>query len=136
MTTEPLVADPSEKDGLLVRLSRFSFRRRKLMVFGIWLPIFLIFNTVSGFMGVNYHTTFNLPNSDTQFVQDALVKTGDREDAGYSALIVFASSDFADDATRLRIKSLMEPFLAAVDKLDGVKVVSEIVAAMQSNLAN
>jgi len=94
------------------------------MVFGIWLPIFLLFNTVSGFMGVNYHTSFNLPNSDTQFVQHALVKTGDAEDAGYTALIVFASSDFADDATRGRIRALMEPFLAAVDQLDGVKVVS------------
>jgi putative drug exporter of the RND superfamily len=124
MTNQPLVAEPTEKDGLLVRLSRFSFRRRKLMVFGIWLPIFLVFNTVSGFMGVNYHTSFTLPNSDTQFVQDALVKTGDNEDAGNTALIVFASSDFADDSTRLRIKQLMEPFLNEVDKLDGVKVVS------------
>ena len=94
------------------------------MVFGIWLPLLLVFNTVSGFMGIDYHTDFTLPNSDSQFVKDALIKTGDIEDAGYTAQIVFASTDFIDDATRLRIKNLMEPFFAEVDKIDGVKVVS------------
>ncbi len=94
------------------------------MVFGIWLPLLLVFNTVSGFMGINYHTDFTLPNSDSQFVKDALIKTGDVEDAGYTAQIVFASSDFIDDETRLRIKNLMEPFFEEVDKIEGVKVVS------------
>ena len=94
------------------------------MVFGIWLPIFLVFNTVSGFMGINYHTDFNLPNSDSQFVKDALIKTGDVEDAGYTAEIVIASSDFLDQATQDNIKQLVEPFLAEVDKIDGVKVIS------------
>ena len=111
-------------DGLLVRLTRFSFRKRRIMVFGIWLPLFLGLNTVSGFMGVNYHTDFTLPNSESQFVKDALIKTGDSEDAGYTAQIVFASTDFADDRLRFRIQNLMEPFFAEVDKLDGVKVVS------------
>ena len=111
-------------EGLLVRLTRFSFRRRRTMVFGIWLPLFLGLNTVSGFMGINYHTDFSLPNSETQFVKDALIKTNDAEDAGYTAQIVFASTDFADEKLRIRIQQLMEPFFAEVDKLDGVKVIS------------
>ena len=94
------------------------------MVFGIWLPLFLLFNTVSGFMGINYHTDFTLPNSDSQFVKDALIKTGDIEDAGYTAQIVISSSDFLDQATRDNIRQLVEPFLAEVDKIDGVKVIS------------
>ena len=111
-------------EGLLVRLTRFSFRKRRIMVFGIWLPLFLGLNTVSGFMGINYHTDFTLPNSESQFVKDALVKTGDPEDAGYTAQIVFASTDFADDTLRFRIQKLMVPFFDEVDKLDGVKVIS------------
>ena len=51
------------------------------MVFGIWLPLFLLFNTVSGFLGINYHTDFTLPNSDSQ-LSGTLIKTGDIEDAG------------------------------------------------------
>ncbi len=43
---------------------------------------------------------------------------------GYTAQIVFASTDFTDDATRQKIKVLMEPLFAEVDKIDGVKVTS------------
>jgi RND superfamily putative drug exporter len=112
------------RDGALVRLTRFSFRKRRIMVFGIWLPLVLAFNTVSGFVGIDYHTDFNLPNSESQFVKDALIETGDLEEAGYTAQIVFAATDFIDDRTAFRIQSLMEPFLEEVDKLDGVKVTS------------
>jgi putative drug exporter of the RND superfamily len=124
MTNQTLEAEPTEADGLLVRLTRFSFRRRRLMVFGIWLPLVLGFNTISGFMGINYHTDFTLPNSDSQFVKDALIRIGDVEDAGNTAQIVIAASDFADDATRVHIKELVQPFLAEVDKIEGVKVIS------------
>ena len=110
--------------GLLVRLTRFSYRRRWIMVFGIWLPLLLVLNTVSGFMGIDYHTDFTLPGSESQVVKDALIRTGDLEDAGYTAQIVFASSDFLDETTRQRIQLLMEPLFAEVEKLDGVKVVS------------
>ena len=124
MATETSVPAPGTTDGLLVRLTRFSYRKRRIMVFGIWLPLLLALNTVSGFMGIDYHTDFNLPNSDSQYVKDALIKTGDYEDAGYTAQIVFASSDFADLNTQGRIRALMEPFFNEVDKIDGVKVVS------------
>jgi putative drug exporter of the RND superfamily len=124
MTTQTFDAEPSSTDGLLVRLTRFSFRRRWIMVFGIWLPLVLVFNSISGFMGIDYHTDFTLPNSDSQFVKDTLIRIGDVEDAGYTAQIVFASSDFIDDPTRVHIKELMQPFLAEVDKIEGVKVIS------------
>jgi RND superfamily putative drug exporter len=110
--------------GLLVRLTRFSYRRRWIMVFVIWLPLLLALNTISGFMGIDYHTDFTLPGSESQYVKDALIRTGDIEDAGYTAQIVFASTDFTDDATRQSIRTLMEPFFAEVDKLDGVKITS------------
>ena len=111
-------------NGRLVRLARFSFRKRKLMVWGIWLPLVLALNTISGFVGINYHTDFNLPNSDSKFVQDVLAETGDAEDAGGNAQIVFSYPAFIDDNSKAKVRSLMEPLFAAVDRLDGVKVVS------------
>ena len=91
MTTETSAGE-EVADGMLVRLTRFSYRRRWIMVFGIWLPLLLVLNTVSGFMGIDYHTDFTLPHSETQFVSDALVKSDDPEDAGYTAQIVYRTS--------------------------------------------
>ena len=111
-------------NGRLVRLARFSYRKRKLMVFGIWLPLVLVLNTISGFIGINYRTDFNLPNSDSKFVQDVLLKTTDPEDAGRNAQIVFSYPTFIHETAKANVRALMEPFFAAVDRLDGVKVVS------------
>jgi uncharacterized membrane protein YdfJ with MMPL/SSD domain len=106
---------------VLARLARFSFRKRRIMVFAIWLPLVIGISAVGGAIGSNYHTDFNLPNSDSKVVQDALESGGNKEDAGWTAQIVFTSPDGTDNAA---VKSAMEPFFAEVDKLDGVKVVS------------
>ena len=45
---------------MLARLARFSFRRRRLMVFGIWLPLLIVISAVGGKMA-SYHTSFELP---------------------------------------------------------------------------
>ncbi|MGZ4737966.1 MAG: MMPL family transporter [Ilumatobacteraceae bacterium] len=106
---------------MLARLARFSFRKRRIMVFAIWLPILIGISAIGGAIGSNYHTDFNLPNSDSKLVQDALQKGGNKEDAGWTAQIVFTSPNGTNDPA---VKAAMEPFFAAVDKLDGVKVVS------------
>ncbi len=106
---------------MLARLARFSFRKRRIMVFAIWLPILIGISAIGGAIGSNYHTDFNLPNSDSKLVQEALQKGGNKEDAGWTAQIVFTSPNGTNDPA---VKAAMEPFFAAVDKLDGVKVVS------------
>ena len=106
---------------MLARLARFGFRKRRVMVFAIWLPLLIGISAVAGGIGSNYHTDFNLPNSDSKLVQDALENGGNKEDAGWTAQIVFTSPNGTDDPA---VKSAMEPFFAEVDKLDGVKVVS------------
>ena len=106
---------------MLARLARFSFRRRRIMVFAIWLPLLIGISAIGGAIGSNYHTDFNLPNSDSKVVQDALESGGNKEDAGWTAQIVFTSPKGTDDPA---VKAAMEPFFAEVDKLDGVKVVS------------
>src|SRR5258706_15394753 len=106
---------------LLARLARFSFRKRRIMVFAIWLPLLIGISAIGGAIGSNYHTDFNLPNSDSKVVQDALESGGNKEDAGWTAQIVFTSPNGTDDSA---VKAAMEPFFAEVDKLDGVKGVS------------
>jgi RND superfamily putative drug exporter len=62
-----------------------------------------------------------VPNSDSKIVQDALTNGGNKEDAGWTAQIVFTSPNGTADPA---VKAAMEPFFTAVDQLDGVKVVS------------
>jgi RND superfamily putative drug exporter len=125
--TQPLddlwfVAHRLWEDSLvLARLARFSFRRRRLMVFGIWLPFLVLVSMASQGIGTDYHTDFNLPDSDSKLVQEALQNGGNKEDAGWTAQIVFTYPGGTDDPA---VKSAMEPFFAEVDKLEGVKVVS------------
>jgi RND superfamily putative drug exporter len=106
---------------VLARLARFSFRKRWIMVFAIWLPLLVVFNGLVGAIGTDYHTDFTLPDSEAKLVQDALSAGGSKEDAGFIAQIVFTSPDGTADP---KVKTAMEPFFAEVDKIKGVKVVS------------
>ncbi len=119
-----MVRGPNPTGGLLVRLTRFSFRKRRIMVFAIWLPLLVVFNGLSGAIGIDYHTDFDLPDSDSKVVQDALIGTGNGEEAGSKAQIVFGYPQFSNADTHAAIKALMEPLFTEVDKLEGVKVVS------------
>ncbi len=109
---------------MLVRLARFSFRRRKLMVFGIWLPILVILNVVGGGIGTDYHTEFNQPDSESKLAQEALKASGNGEDAGFPAQIVFTSTQGNDSKD---VKDAMTAFFTAIDddaQFQGVSVVS------------
>ncbi|MDO8390439.1 MAG: MMPL family transporter [Actinomycetota bacterium] len=106
---------------MLARLARFSFRHRFIMVFAIWLPVLVALNAVSSGLGTDYHTEFNMPNSESKLVQDAFNNIGNKEDAGFPAQIVFtAEQGNADPA----VKAAMAVLFVQVDALDGVKVVS------------
>ncbi len=108
-----------EGSTVLARLARFSFRRRRFMVFAIWLPFLIGLSAISAGVGTDYHTDFALPDSDSKVVQDALLAGADPEDGGWTAQIVFTSPNGTDDPA---VKAAMEPFFAEVDKLEGVKV--------------
>ena len=82
---------------MLARLARFSFRRRRLMLFAIWVPVLVLLNVVGGAVGTNYHTDFNQPDSESKHVQDALQNAGNKADAGFPAQIVFTAPQGTDD---------------------------------------
>lgn len=106
---------------MLARIARFSFRRRYLMVFAVWLPLLIGLNALSSAVGTDYHTEFNMPNSESKQVQDAFNKIGSKEDAGFQAQIVFTAAQGNDDPA---VKAAMEAMFQEVDALPGVKLVS------------
>ncbi|MEY5153040.1 MAG: hypothetical protein RLZZ551_1589, partial [Actinomycetota bacterium] len=59
---------------MLSSLARFCVRRRRIVVFGIWIPLFFIVAVVSGAMKGNFRTDFVLPKSESREVQELLEK--------------------------------------------------------------
>jgi len=106
---------------MLARLARFSFRKRWLMVFGIWLPVLVLLSVLSGVVGTDYRTDFNQPDSESKLVQEAFTKLGNKEEAGFQAQIVFTAAQGNDDPA---VQSAMTTFITAVDDLDHVTAVS------------
>jgi len=91
------------------------------MVFAIWLPLLLVFNSVSGFLGNNFHTDYTQPDSESKQVKDAFSRAGDKTQDGQPAEIVFRYPVGTDDPT---VKTEMTAFFNDVDKMPGVKVIS------------
>ncbi len=106
---------------MLARLARFSFRKRWIMVFAIWLPILIGLNALSGAVGTDYHTDFNQPDSESKQVQDAFTNSGNKEDAGFPASIVFTAPQGINDPD---VQAAMDALFVKVDAIEGVKVVS------------
>ncbi len=106
---------------MLARLARWSFRRRKLMVFGIWLPLLIGLSVVSGAVGTGYSTSFDLPPSEARDVQDILTSGGSAEEAGDVAQIVFTAPQGTDDP---EVVAAMTTLFDEVAKIPGLKVTS------------
>ena len=105
---------------MLARLARWSFRRRRTMVFGIWLPLLLGLFIVSGVIGPDFHTSFDLPDGESKEVQTAVEKYLP-EDAGDNAQIVFTAPQGTDDPA---VTAAMSTLFDKVGALEGVDVIS------------
>src|SRR5258706_9391503 len=106
---------------VLARLARFSFRKRRIMVFAIWLPLLIGLSMISGALKTDYHTDFTQPNSESKQVIDALGRAGDNTASGQPAQIVFTAPQGIQDPA---VKEAMASFFADVAKYPGVKVTS------------
>ena len=105
---------------MLARIARFSYRRRWLTVFGIWLPIMIVLAAAGGSVA-DYRTDFTLPNSESKDAVDILEGAGLFEQAGDTAQIVFTAEQGIDDP---EVQAAMEGLFAEVDEIDGVAVTS------------
>ena len=74
---------------MLIRLARFSVRRRRLMI-GFWLLLVIALGAISTSLGPNFATQFELPKSESNDVRELL--TANSPDlAGFSGQIVLQS---------------------------------------------
>ncbi len=114
---------------MLSSLARFCVRRRRLVVFGMWIPLFVGLGIVAGTAGSNFRTDFVLPASESREVQE-LLSAANPNKAGFSASIVFASNS---PITEPGFREPINAFLEKVDSLEGVDVTSPYVNPQQVN---
>ena len=105
---------------MLPRLARWCVRRRRLVVFGLWIPALIILFGVSGAVGTDFHTQFQLPSGEAKDVFRQL-ETVSKEAAGFDAQIVIETPKGITDE---ELKQELIPFFAAVDQFEGVQVTS------------
>ncbi|MEQ1872517.1 MAG: MMPL family transporter [Ilumatobacteraceae bacterium] len=119
MTTS-ITPESTRKPHWLARLGRWCVRRRKVVVFGIWVPLLFVLNAAAGAVGSDFHTEFELPNGEARDVFDQLRSVSD-EAAGFDAEIVFyAPNGVNNDEIVQSLSALFEK----VDALEGVQVTS------------
>lgn len=106
---------------MLARLARWSFRRRRVMVFAIWVPLLIGLSLVSGALGSDYRTSFTLPDSESKMVQETLQGIGNGEQAGMVAQIVFTAPQGTTDPA---VVDAMTGLFDEVAQLPGVSVTS------------
>ena len=80
---------------MLAALARFSVRRRRLMVFGIWIPLLVVIGFASSQTGADFATEFEIPASESNDVQ-MLLEANSPDRAGFSGEIVFATATGVD----------------------------------------
>jgi putative drug exporter of the RND superfamily len=112
---------------MLPRLARWCVHHRRLVVFGIWIPVLIALLGISGAVGTDFHTQFQLPNGEARDVFKQL-ETVSKEAAGFDAQIVVQAPKGVNDA---ELKQELVPFFAAVDQFDGVQVRSPYDAPQQ-----
>ena len=108
---------------MLVALARFSVRRRRIMVFAIWIPLLAVLGLLAGQMGGNFSTQFELPQSEANDVQK-LLEANSPEKAGFSGEIVFSSVNGVNSDD---VVAILTPFFNQVDALPGITLTSPFV---------
>ena len=116
---------------MLAALARFSVRRRRTMVFGIWIPLLVAMGFASSLTGSDFATEFEIPASESNDVQ-ALLEANNPNRAGFSGEIVFAS---ATGVTTDEVQASMTELFSKVDALEGVTVASPFDTPGQINPA-
>jgi len=98
-------------------LARFCVRRRRLVVFGIWIPLLLLFGMASRSIGGDFNLSFVLPNSEAKEAQQLLEEINPNQ-AGCIGQVVFKSSDGFEDPTMLQAIENVTTSIAGLDGVD------------------
>lgn len=114
---------------MLSRIARFCVRRRRLVVFGIWIPVIVAVGMASNTLGSNFSTEFSLPASESSDVQK-LLEANAPERAGFTGQIVFSAEQGVNDP---EVRAAMTSLFDAVAQLDGIGVASPYDQPSQIN---
>jgi RND superfamily putative drug exporter len=105
---------------MLARIAGFCVRRKWLVVFGIWIPLLLVVNVLSGAAGSAFSTDFTPPDSESADVIDQ-IQAVSPERAGFTGQVVFRADQGVDDPA---VVAAMTGLFAQIDELDGIEVIS------------
>ena len=102
---------------MLRRLASFAVRHKRLMVFGIWLPLTILIAVGSTSIGSNFRTEMAMPSSEARQAEEMLssVQSGD---AGVNGQIVIKTDKTVVDA------AIKKEFTAALDVIAQIPNVS------------
>jgi putative drug exporter of the RND superfamily len=102
---------------MLRRLASFAVRHKRLMVFGIWLPLTILIAVGSTTIGSNFRTEMAMPSSEARQAEEMLssVQSGD---AGVNGQIVIKTEKTVVD------ESVQKEFTAALDVIAQIPNVS------------
>lgn len=105
---------------MLSRMARFCVRRRRLVVFGIWIPMIIAAGVLSSAFGSNFSTEFSLPASESNDVQN-LLEANAPDRAGFTGQIVFHAEQGVNDPA---VKEAMTTLFDQVAQIEGIGVAS------------
>ena len=112
---------------MLSRLARWCVRHRRVVVFGIWIPLFVALGVGSGAAGTDFKSQMRLPNGEASDVLH-LLESVSKEEAGFDSQIVIKAKQGIADA---EVTSVLTAFFSDVDKIEGVQVDSPYLAPQQ-----
>ena len=81
---------------MLARFARFAVRRRRLMVFGIWIPIAIVVTAISATIGNAFTTTASPPPSESRDANE-LLSAANPTQAGITSQLVIKTTGITID---------------------------------------
>lgn len=106
---------------MLARFARFAVRRRRLMVFGIWVPIAIIITIISATMGNAFTTSASPPPSESRDANELLSAINPTQAGITSQLVIKTTGVTIDDPN---FASTVQKALADINALPNVDVKS------------
>jgi len=112
---------------MLANLARFCVRRRRLVVFGIWIPLIIVISALSSFAGSNFSTKFSLPESESSEVFELLSDNAPTLAGFTGQIVVRAEQGITDSAVQAALTEVFDK----VKEIDGVSIISPYAQVSQ-----
>lgn len=118
---------PRERLKMLANLARFCVRRRRLVVFGIWIPLIIVISALSSFAGSSFSTKFSLPESESSEVFELLSDNAPTLAGFTGQIVVRAEQGITDSAVQAALAEVFD----RVEEIDGVSIISPYAQVSQ-----